>query len=638
MTLPTVTVEVAFGQLPTTPSPSWTDVTSRVVVSDGIKITGAGSRAGDSLSAGSLQVTFENEDGDFTPGKTGGTYGDMGVGFPIRVSTSTYDLWTGFVTDWRWEYRGGYSVAVCQASDITATLAKAKARAWMTAQHVNTADCTGYWPLNDEAGTTEPVSGFANTEKATVGTYGSDGVLSFGITADLSPDDETVAALTPSGNDCQYFYSKTATSHATTGDIALSVWVNPSSLDGDMVIGTVDAGVGYLAVVATTAGKIRVLDSSTADWGSAGTLTVGEWSHVYVYRDQSESVGSFTDRIKVWVDGEALTAGSVDSSPSTVEGFTFTGTSTTAGAAMTVRVGGPPDLKLATNPVPFDGQIAHVALFGTSASYTVGSDNGATGDTTGERFAEQIPALFETTSGSVELAQWFTAADSDNDIVMSAQPVKDATLHSLLTQVADTEVGGISVTGSGTVTLVPSTYTVNRATDLTLSAESSLMDLDGAFVLQDTQEVSQATITQQTVGSEWVKKRASGIGAESLTRDVWTTDGNHAEQVAYWWIDTARTAVQAPTLKVSVDRVAEEDPSLLGSLLTVADTAGGAVIVVEDLPATAPASTLTLTVTKVDHDITKNGWTVTINTAPGSTDGWVLDTSDLEDADCILNI
>lgn len=637
MTLPTLTVEVAFGDLPTTPSPSWTDVTSRVLLTDGIKLDGAGARVGETLSAGSLSITFENENGDFTPGKSGGAYGALSVGYPIRVSQSSTRLWTGFITDWAWEYRGGYSVATCQAADVAATLAKAKALPWMTAQHMNASDCTGYWPLNDSEDTNNPANVFGG--RARRDTSGTGGVTTLGVESDVSPDSETVAAFTPDGTACQRF-SDTATGHASTGDVAISAWVNRSDATNDNMIAYVtdnNGGAGGLMqVAADSTGRVRVVDDDSASWGSADDISIGEWHHVYVYRDQSES--NYADRISVWVDGVSKSNGTIDTSPEvTGSNWSYNGGTISASGGINIHIGGPGNHLLDTPIQPWDGQLAHVALFGTSASRTVGYDRGASGDTTGERFAEQVPLLFNATSGSVELAQWFAAANADCDVTMSAQATREKTLHSLLTEIGDTELGRVAVKGDGTVVLKPSTIAAGQTAAVTLSADDSLMAFDGAFTLTDAQEVSQVVITQQPAGTEWTRQRTSTVGTESMSRDVWTSDETHAEQAAYWWISTDRTAVEAPTLAVSIDRVAEDDASLLSDLMGLAADPAGQVVTVTDLPSTAPASSVTFTVDKVDHDITKNGWTMSIATSPDETAGWVLGTSAL-DSSTILAI
>ncbi len=133
MTLPAVTVEIGFDSGGAKQSLGtayddlvWTDVTAYVLAKDGITFSRGRAEAGQAAAAGQLTVSFDNTDGRFSPGTTGGPYGAVHTRMPIRVSAinsgpysptyfapadydttdSTVTLWLGFITDVDWDVRG----------------------------------------------------------------------------------------------------------------------------------------------------------------------------------------------------------------------------------------------------------------------------------------------------------------------------------------------------------------------------------------------------------------------------------------------------------------------------------------------------------------------------------------------------
>ncbi len=112
--LPTVTVEIGFDSggsrqsIGTVYSSlSWTDVTAYVLAKTGVSFQRGRAEAGQSASAGQLTVSFDNTDGRFTPGATGGAYGRVRTRMPIRVEAGSTVLWVGVVTDVDWKLEAG---------------------------------------------------------------------------------------------------------------------------------------------------------------------------------------------------------------------------------------------------------------------------------------------------------------------------------------------------------------------------------------------------------------------------------------------------------------------------------------------------------------------------------------------------
>ena len=80
---------------------------------------------------------------------------------------------------------------------------------------------------------------------------------------------------------------------------------------------------------------------------------------------------------------------------------------------------------------------------------------------------------------------------------------------------------------------------------------------------------------------------------------------------------------RAPSLTLSMDWLAHADLAVAAVQLDLGDT-----ITVTDLPASAPAASLTVQVRSITHTIAKDSWTVQVDTDPPTNLG-VLDDTDL---------
>jgi len=99
MTLPVLKVEMAFGYDPYDTAPAWTDITSYVLKSPGVKVD---RKIG---QAGTITMTLKNRDRRFDPTHTAGPYfGQLVRGVQVRVtcthSATTYTLGEGWVKGW----------------------------------------------------------------------------------------------------------------------------------------------------------------------------------------------------------------------------------------------------------------------------------------------------------------------------------------------------------------------------------------------------------------------------------------------------------------------------------------------------------------------------------------------------------
>ena len=119
----TLTVRAAFGQDAMTPAPVWTDITDDVL--EGSVRRGAQFEV-DRMEPGGADLTLANTHGDYWPGNAGGAhYPDVrpSTRFNIRATYlgKTWDLFTGFVTDWRNGYLGvGGAVPIARVTLVDA--------------------------------------------------------------------------------------------------------------------------------------------------------------------------------------------------------------------------------------------------------------------------------------------------------------------------------------------------------------------------------------------------------------------------------------------------------------------------------------------------------------------------------------
>ncbi len=102
----TITVEVGFGATgPDDAAPTWTDISTSVLVSSGIVAEKGRPTLSDKIGVGSLKLTLNNQSDDFNPENTSGAYyPDVVDGVPIRLrltkGATTETVWRGYVDAW----------------------------------------------------------------------------------------------------------------------------------------------------------------------------------------------------------------------------------------------------------------------------------------------------------------------------------------------------------------------------------------------------------------------------------------------------------------------------------------------------------------------------------------------------------
>lgn len=636
--LPTVTVEIGFDSggsrqsIGTAYSSlSWTDVTAYVLAKVGVSFQRGRAEAGQSASAGQLTVSFDNTDGRFTPGTTGGAYGAVRTRMPIRVKAGSTVMWVGFITDIDWKIEAGQPIVSMSASDIIAAAARTKCGPWMTKRVLGTSGLINYWPLTDTApnsatnNTSTAVPAYlGETARAAYGpnaltvTGSTTGDLSFNVTSDLSPDAaaEPVFALTPVSGVGKHLTGVT-TALTSTGDTTVSMWVRPTStygvalftayVDGSFAFGLHTGASGELRVSCGQSGYDYV-GTITGNSVTFGTLTTAAWTHLYLDVDNSKwDTADVYERFRLWVNGVQVTGSSAPTrlAPHPVS------------KPMVASVGGcatwstyPP-----SGVNAFDGQIANVAVFNDSLDATAATARAVflynTGGAGAATCATRMGELQYVTPNPAGLSSWITA-DSTAANTVSPQTCNNKSLLQVAEEVADAERGSIIATRLGKLHLLAQRYYVApAAASVTLSAETDVMQLGNAFGVDDTNAINECVVTLQPSGWRYTAARTTDPGVESTTLDVWSADQYFAEALALQLANADTERPRAPSLTLSMEWLAKAglDDEVRG--LELGDT-----IKVTDLPVQAPGSELTLQVRTISHTITAGGWLVNIDTDP----------------------
>ncbi len=604
---------------------TWTDITAHVRPEPAVTFNRGRAAAGETAAAGQLQVTVLNDDGDFTPGDNGGTYGAIHPRMPIRVlgDAGGYDpefygadyasrevLWVGFITDVEWLIDSGQPLVTFTASDIIAAAARAQCGPWLDKRILSLTgtDLVAYWPLTDPApnglgNSTATVVPLLAGERLLSGIVGGAGLTVGGTTTDTnlscnvptggrSPDGQPNIAFTPSdGTPTLNGYGKVLDAQVpiTTGEVALSVWLRSEE--------AVKYGNAFLVDRVSAGGMTGLLwgtyyaDLSVGFGDGAGSWTwidepvsASEWFHLYVECDGSDAW--------VYVNGS------------------LAGTSSSVGAVTSanyrVRIGGAgyPDISGG-----WSGQIGHMAVWDScdATRAPLLADRGASLPTVAQRFTD----LAYVTSNPPGLVSWL-AADTAADRSVSAQATNGKALLTLMQEAADAERGSVIANREGRLALLSQRGNAAAASAaLTLSAESDILSIDGLFGIDDADMLNEATVTLQPSGRTFTATRSADPGVESTSVDLWSTEDALAQSLAAALANADTTIPRAPSLTISMDWLAHAGKSGAALLLELGDT-----ITITDLPASAPASTLTVQVRTITHTISRDQWQITVDTDP----------------------
>jgi len=331
--------EIGFGSNPSTTSPTWTDITSQVLLRAGVNMSTGKTYTDRVARPGTLSFTVDNSRLGGTEGRWSIDGPNVTTGWALRVpvrvsfvtSTSTRYLWSGFVETVSSRYESGYRpVVTINASDVLARWQRLQLPNAITREQLVDSPAA-FWPL-DDSGVIATNRGSGNYGNLTIDSFnyfndgngdlllGQDSPVPFGLdsfscaysntstngngkylTTSEMPD--WVSGSHTAETWSFYYYKPTDSSSVQRG--LFSVYGRPTQAPGS----------AYFTLGVTPGGDVNALAYAdfSIDTGSAGLsmqtsntpLATTGWYHIAVVHVGGPSVGS-TGRWTVYVNGAAI--------------------------------------------------------------------------------------------------------------------------------------------------------------------------------------------------------------------------------------------------------------------------------------------------------------------------------------------
>lgn len=285
---PTVLVELALGYPPLSASPVWTDITAKVLQSEGVSRTYGRTDPYSGAQPGTLSLTLDNTDGRFTAGlTTGAYYPNIRPGVPIRVSHTFNGVlrrrFYGNVNEWPTAWPGGgqtYSQVQITATDSSRRLNRGRKLRSMLAEEILYDSPVAYWPLGEPDGSVSAGDIAGTATNLTIGQAGGgNGTLTFGQGTGPRFDGLPAVVTAPGGPEEGKFLRAGTIAGAVGGGVCtVEAWVNATAgaADGSVVVSAIFGDRrSYLQVYFNGSGQLvgRVLGFQSADVAVAATAT-----------------------------------------------------------------------------------------------------------------------------------------------------------------------------------------------------------------------------------------------------------------------------------------------------------------------------------------------------------------------------
>ncbi len=652
MPRPSVFVEMALNGSPFTGTPVWTDVSS---LCKQISIRRGRRSEFEQADAGTVEVTLDNADGRFTPGRAsspapfqGNIVPQRGLRVRARHDFSEYALGLGAIERWPVPYtRTGYSDVTVQAVDAFSFLSRPIRRAYQAL--VLSDKPVHYWPLNDDSfpddagveqrvnseniveGATEPAS-VVTAKSPVTSTYlfGQPILVPDLLGTGIKFTSAAEASGKRGGKALQLGYREGSTwrgGRITEAMLAAGVtiemvcYIDPATPPGSLLFGQVQpsANSGYNGVLVYygTAGGDRglrvvyagqdlatgTLDRSTADY-AGGYLHLwvqitGATSRIYV--GSSVGLGVFGP-FNVW----SHTGGTLN--------YTATNPALKDDQVVAAAVPG-----AIVNGYPIDHlasvEVTHVAVYDRELTLDEMQDRL---DLVGSSLTDS-----DTARGRIgdvlDMAGW-PAGDRDipvraTDTELSSGPdwEQNTSALTLLQDAAKASLGVLFVAGNGKVTYRSRQELVNRfGTALSPSAGTEI-EGDGWQVASELDDIVNVVRLSDSGGNEI--ERVDAASRDQYGRRVYadTIDTRDLAGTAEWLLHLrSQPQVRMPT--VTVNPTVNENlwPIVLG--LEIGDR-----LSIQELPSTAPSATYEAVVEEIHHDITPGDpvvWRTTVGLSP----------------------
>lgn len=632
---PSVTVEIALTTAPMASSPSWTDVTAYVDQQNyPIQIDRGRGDAQSTAEPGVCTFTLNNDDKRFTPGYTGGTYGDdVTVGRLVRVTithnSTTYRRFTGYITSFDLEWPGGVTQqnrVHVTAVDILGLMAQVRLRNIIDHLYL-TSGPIALWPLDDGPGTgdAQEITGYRNPGLHRV-IRGGGGTCRFdngrGIPA--IPDKWSRAVRIKSDRDSNSWTAlgTTIDLKGATASVGFGGWINFDAEEissNDPYIASLslaDGGAGAESVVIAALANGRSyaawLDNSGNETpGQEGRRIIsGGWHHLWATYEEAGN-GTLT----FYVDGDEM--------GSLAYGANYPILGSTA--QVTIGAGRQPDGdKPAANPT--NARYAYWGVWTDTVATGIDPDvlyqaGGADWDS-GDRTSARVGRVLD----------WMGVPSNRQDLERGLSDVsignlKDLTALDYVQQCVTGEQGFFFQAGDGTATFHARDHRWDAATS---AATLSWHHPDETFTTDLEQIINSVTVDHQG-GSVRVSDETSRIlyGPRELSVDTQLSTPLQANGIAEYVLKLRET-MKPRMSEFTYDLLTEDTQSVRDDVLGL-DL--GSLFTVDSLPTQAHDTELDFWVEGLRETISIDEWRVTYVTTPYKefTGFWVLGTTAIDD-------
>lgn len=587
-----ITVEIAFGSDPMAASPTWTDVSTRVLRSRTISCSRGTGESGE-VDPGRGQIVLTNDDGALTPGETG-AYGLVRNRLPIRIRRGTVTVWTGLIEKLAMGFDSGVRPIV--TGTLVDRWSRLKART-LTGERIpqvcQALGCADLWPLDDPAGSTRGVS--LTSQWAMRSLFG--GLPGWG---EATPDPHVNAAgmlpvlHMPTGGAWvrSVWDGPGEVTPGVYSAVTVSMWARcPASGSSATWIIDEDSDPGIEVTVSQSLVQVEA-DPLSITPGSVSTATSSGWRHVALTADFSGAAPVLT----LWLDGVQVWTRTTPPS-----GWVPSRLHTLSGIDADFAYAATWDRVLTSE------EIQAIAAAGLDAL-------GQTGQTADVR-AALAAALWAPTT--VTSQGTFTAT-------MSKQAIDGVSQADLLQQCATTEGGTLLIGTDGWPVLQSRGY---RSAAGAVTIPAQVLASDAQWELDDTMVVNVATVDRMALGevASTVTRRNDASVATytevAVSRQLWLDSDVQA-------VDRANTAMLMWAEASTRSRTFAVDIATCQAVLSESTILGvdiGTRLVVTGLPSQAPTQTAAgWYVEAIADEITATSWKRTFSVTP-AIDFLVLD-------------
>lgn len=616
---PQVTVELALTTVPSSTTPSWTDITPYVSMVDGLSWSHGRPDEYSQTQPGALTMVWENIDGRFTVGNTSGAYWpNMKVGKRIRFSVTvggiTYRRYDGFINEPEVFWNGAnYSQVRVTATDRFGKFGRARKLRSLLQEEVLYDGPVAYWPLGEPAGSAiaADVSGVQTNLIAT--RQGIGGAVTFASGVGPPGDSLPAVVFAPNDNDNgAYLRARNITGAVASGTSTMECWflcTVADPLSAETVMGaTFNDRQSHMRMLIVAAGGLRFVANSFDAAGNVATAQVGtSASMVDGHLHHAVGVATLTATsvvVTLYVDGALVGSQTTVTSGMTVPTVIVDA----AVGAMPPRYG-TPALGM------FTGTVAHAAIWGKAVTaaqafnHSLGGKTGFAGEKTDRRIARlaRYTGVIDASLLALDVgASGIASQATDGTDVLSA--MQEATAA---------EDGQLYMSGDGKLTLHARWRRYSLTPAFTLHSNND--DYDPALTFAPSQQfvINDATYSRPG-GAEQRAINAASIADMDTYGDqqtyVLTTDDEVLSR-ASWRVNIRGTPLQR-CAQVKVDLLTQSSSALIAAVLA-ADVSTR--FTTDQLPSQAPASSIDLVIEGLTETLSITEWSVTFNTSPAST-------------------